>query len=778
MKTSEYKNSIQKQLTKEIFLIVFSVFIVGYSVFIAWYLDDQKKDNIELAKSVTNVISQDMAKLVLLNDVSVGADITSKLQTFKQIENVILFDANKKPIYQYSKNKSVKIDKFINNGYKLEDNLLKVFTTVKYQKVKVGYIEFNMKIETLKEVIKDDFLVLIGLFIFMMLFSYFLASFYSKRFSKPILDLVKFLETIEFDDISTLKQRVKIIYDNEFGKLYEEINILLDKILDFINEQKIALVIFETKSGIVITDENMNILKVNKAYEQITGYSQKVVIGKPPPLFKNKSLFNEIKESLQKYNYWNGEIVYKNKKNQTLILYLSIQPVLNENKITNFVFSFIDITKQKEAEKKLAYLKEYDSLTGFMKKEAFLKYISPLIKDRIYQALFYIKIINLKTINNIYGYEYGDLILKEISDRLRNEFDVIAKIEANEFVIYDRLFLDKNKSILKVKNIIENIESIFIEPFDKNDKSINVDIQIGVTIFNKKENSLEVLKEANFALQTAKEQNKKVAFFDKHIEIKTKEHFFIYEDLLKAIKNDEFELYYQLQFFNDEVYGAESLIRWNHPEKGLVFPMQFIPIAEKSDLIVDIGDWVLNAACKQLSIWKNNEKTKNWILAVNVSAKQFKKDDFLNKVFDNIKKYNINPFNLKLELLESIFVDDVDEVAHKMTELKALGVQLSLDDFGTGFSSLQYLKNFPLDQIKIDQSFVRHMFENDKDEKIIKSIIYLGEVLDMNVLAEGVETKQHYEVLKKLGCHYFQGYYFEKPQPIEYINQKYLGIIN
>jgi len=777
MKTSQYTNSIQKQLTRNIFSVILITFVIGYSVFVSWYLNKQKEDNIKLAENVTKVISQDMAKFVLLNDVSVGADITSKLKTFKKIKSIILFNKDKIPIYQYSQNNKIfKIDKFTKNKYQQENNVLKVFNSVKYEGMKVGYIEFHLKIETLLDILKDDLLVLIGLFIFILLISYFLALIYSKQFTKPILNLVDFLEKIEFEDIKSLKKKIKIIYDNEFGKLYEEINILLEKLLDFINQQKISSVAFETKSGMVITDKNMIVLKVNKSYEQITGYSQKEVIGKKIPLFKDNKLAYKIINYLKQYNYWNGEIKHLNKKNQMLIAYLTIQPVFNEDKITNFVFSFIDVTKQKEMEEKLKYLKQYDSLTGFLNKEYFLKFLKKEIGNKYYQALFYLKISNLKVINSIYGFTYGDIILKQISDRLKNELNdinIIGKIGINDFILYySNLGNDKQKAILKIKTIIEMIEALFMKPFEIDDKKVKVEIIIGINLFKQRNDEVTLLKETNIALQTARESLKKIAFFDKNIEIQVKENFNIYEDMIIALKENQFELYYQLQYDDKEnIYGAEALIRWNHPSRGLISPIQFIPIAEKTDLIVDIGNWVLNEACKQIKIFSENIKTKNWIIAVNVSVKQFKKDNFILQVINSIKKHKINPKNLKIELLESLFVDDVELVIEKMNELKKLGIKLSLDDFGTGFSSLQYLKNFPLDQIKIDQSFVRNMFNNEKDIKIIKSIVYLGESLGIDVIAEGVEEKGHYEQLKKLGCRYYQGYYFAKPEPIRYINE-------
>ncbi|WP_297432390.1 bifunctional diguanylate cyclase/phosphodiesterase, partial [Sulfurimonas sp.] len=246
----------------------------------------------------------------------------------------------------------------------------------------------------------------------------------------------------------------------------------------------------------------------------------------------------------------------------------------------------------------------------------------------------------------------------------------------------------------------------------------------------------------------------------------------IYSDLLVAIQENQFELHYQLQNRDDASYiGAESLIRWNHPKQGLVSPFKFIPIAENSGLIVEIGTWVLQSACKQLAVWQENSKTKEWILAVNVSAKQFAQDDFLTIVKKSIEMYSINPNRLKIELTESLLADDFEAMVQKMQKLRELGIQISIDDFGTGYSSLQYLKMLPINQIKIDQGFIFEMLENHSDQIIVQSIINLGEAFGFDVIAEGVETEEHFEKLKEFGCHYFQGYLFARPEPIENIEK-------
>ena len=247
-------------------------------------------------------------------------------------------------------------------------------------------------------------------------------------------------------------------------------------------------------------------------------------------------------------------------------------------------------------------------------------------------------------------------------------------------------------------------------------------------------------------------------------------HIDIYTQLREALQKNQFELFYQLQYKNDKPYGAEALIRWNHPSRGLVSPIEFIPVAEKSGLILPMGEWVIEEACRELAKWRDNPKTQEWTIAVNVSAKQFKETSFLQHIQENIEKNKIKFSSLKVELTESILSDDLTQIIEKMKALQKLGIKTSLDDFGTGYSSLEYLKKLPLNQIKIDQSFVRNMLNDKNDIAIIKSILLIGEARGLEVIAEGVETKEHFEFLKTLGCHYFQGYYFARPQRSSELN--------
>jgi len=423
---------------------------------------------------------------------------------------------------------------------------------------------------------------------------------------------------------------------------------------------------------------------------------------------------------------------------------------------------------------------QYDPLTGLANKDLFLKSMQEKInkdKSKDWHLLLCIDIKNFKIINDVYGHEFGDLILKEIAQRLQAEFkesDFIAKIGIDEFILcYRNISNNKKDGIEFSKIIAEYVKAILNREYIINNKSINILTRVGINFYNyHMKDANMILKQADTALQSAKEEDLSFVFFNKEIEQNNLLHIDIYSELLNAISKREFELYYQLQYNEKEkILGAEALIRWQHPKKGIISPNDFIPIAEKTALILPIGEWVIEEACRQLAKWKENPKTQHWVLAVNVSAKQFAQEDFISHIIENVEKNNISYKNLKIELLESILVNNMHNIIEKMKILRRLGIALAMDDFGTGYSSLQYLKDLPLTQIKIDQSFVMNMLQNNKDKVLVKSMIELGHGFGMDVIAEGVESKEDFELLKSLGCYHYQGYYFARPQSIDYIDQ-------
>jgi predicted signal transduction protein with EAL and GGDEF domain len=368
----------------------------------------------------------------------------------------------------------------------------------------------------------------------------------------------------------------------------------------------------------------------------------------------------------------------------------------------------------------------------------------------------------------------GDLLLQQVAERLTScvrEDDTVARLGGDEFVV---LLQDLGKNTIESAEQTDIIgKKILValgQTYQLNGHSFRCTASIGATLFNEDMRDVEgLLKQADIAMYQAKQAGRNaLCFFDQDMQEAINTHAALEGELHKAIDNQQFQLYYQVQVdsFHRPV-GAEALIRWIHPESGLVYPADFIPLAEESGLILRIGKWVLETACTQLKAWSRDEQTMNLVLAVNISAKQFHQADFASEVLALLQHHVIDPNMLKLELTESMLLENTEVTIATMSKLKEIGVQLSLDDFGTGYSSLQYLKRLPLDQIKIDRSFVRDITTDPNDAAIVQTIIAMTKALDLDVIAEGVETKTQREFLHMSGCHTYQGYVFGKPVLIE-----------
>ena len=780
MAVKQYQGSIQKRLVSIILLVTTLTGFFAYGSFVSWYMNDQNTKTLTLARTVALVQSQNFAKVILLNDVSVAADITSQLNSFTRLNSMVLYKKDGTPIYQYSKNdKSFSVEPLppkAERTSKQNGNHLRLYTDADYLGNHLGYVQLNIEVNTIMDIFKRDANMLLLFYLVIILFSYFLAKFYARKFTHPILNMVTFLERIERMD--SLKERIICEEDNEFGKLYDEVNTMLERINNAQQAQKIAAVAFETQSGMTITDADRNILQINKAFTDITGYALHEVIGKQASILKsgiqNRAFYDDMTQALNTYHHWNGEIYNRHKNGTIFPEHLTIQQVLDDDgKVIYYVASFLDLTIQKETEAKLQYMKQYDALTGLANKELLVERMQAHLDEEDahgWGALICFDLKDFRLVNDAYGHTCGDGLLKQVADRLKENFgdsQLIGRIGADEFALW-YTFIDKgrDKAAIEAKLLSEYLITLLSQPFKLASNSIHAMPYVGISIYEAFDiDANTLLKEADGALHMAKRDDKKIAFFDQRSEKLALLHIDMYSQLLVATEKEQLELYYQLQYNADEhAVGAEALLRWNHPKEGLISPNDFIPIAERTGLIVPMGYWVLQEACKQLAQWQNDPRTAEWVLAVNISAMQFKQDDFIVQLKSFMQAHKICYQRLKLELTETILIEDIEKTIAKMSALQKLGIQTSLDDFGTGYSSLQYLKKLPLDQVKIDQSFVKHMLENKSDVAIIKSILIMSEALNLEVIVEGVETKEQYLFLKSLGCRLFQGYYFAYPQ--------------
>ncbi len=441
-----------------------------------------------------------------------------------------------------------------------------------------------------------------------------------------------------------------------------------------------------------------------------------------------------------------------------------------------------DITERKQSEQRINELAFYDQLTGLPNRTLMLDRLKQALtasyRSGGHGALLMIDLDHFKTLNDTLGHDVGDSLLKEVAQRLSmcvREGDTVARLGGDEFVaVLTGLSGTKDEAATGVKSVAEKILGSFRQPYQLGDVAHHSTASIGVTLFNGDTVDIDTLmKQADLAMYKSKASGRNlVRFFDPTMEVALKEHAAMENDLRLALKRDQFVLHYQAQVASEQqLTGAEVLVRWQHPTRGVVSPADFIPLAEETGLILPLGRWVLDTVCTQLTVWASRPEMAHLTVAVNVSAHQFRQPDFVDQVLEVLKHTSANPQRLKLELTESLLVANVTEVIEKMHLLKAKGVGFSLDDFGTGYSSLTYLKRLPLDQLKIDQSFVRDVLTDPNDASIARTIIALAQNLGLGVIAEGVETDAQREFLAHSGCHAFQGYLFSRPIPLEEFEQ-------
>ncbi|MDO8465183.1 MAG: EAL domain-containing protein [Gallionella sp.] len=546
---------------------------------------------------------------------------------------------------------------------------------------------------------------------------------------------------------------------------------------------RIAAATFETHEAILITDANANIIRVNQAFQDITGYSMEEVLGKNPRILnsgrQDKEFYTAMWQQLLATGTWTGEMWDRRKDGQIYPKWLTITAVKNEQgQITEYVAIFSDITERKQAEEEIHYLAFYDALTDLPNRrlllDRFRLALSVSARSHHYGAVLFLDMDKFKTLNDTLGHDYGDLMLIEVAKRVQfcvREVDTVARLGGDEFVVLlEEVDADAEEASQKIALIAEKIRVALVAPYLLKDREHHSSPSIGICLYRGNEAPVDVLlKHADMAMYQAKEAGRNaVRFFDPAMQHAVETHAAIEADLRRAVSGQQLRLYYQIQVDSDHrPLGAEALVRWVHPKRGMVSPAQFIPIAEESSLIFDVGHWVLDAACRQIALWSKRKQTRDLVLAVNVSAQQFRKHDFVENVATVAHAHQIDISRLKLELTESVILTDVADIVKKMHALKTLGVKLSLDDFGTGYSSLSYLKQLPLDQLKIDQSFVRDIATNQNDAVMVQTIIGMARNFSLNVIAEGVETEAQLEFLKQNDCMAYQGYLFGRPVPIE-----------
>ena len=578
------------------------------------------------------------------------------------------------------------------------------------------------------------------------------------------------LGTIAYDENGTAVSLVGTVQDITERKLAEE-------------HQRIAATAFESQQGMFITDVNKRMLRVNKAFTEITGYLASEAIGRTPGFLRSgrheEDFYRAMDDCIAQTGAWQGEIWNTRKNGTQYLQQLSITSVRDDKgQITNYVAAFSDVTTHRAAEERIQNLSFFDSLTKLPNRRLFM--------DRLEQALFssvrhqrlgalaFIDLDDFKSINDTLGHAQGDQLLRDVAQRIRDcvsEGDTVARIGGDEFVVLiDDTGKNAQESITGIEAMCRKVLTALGHGYPLGGAVYHCTASIGITLFGvRHEAGEEPLKRAELAMYQAKAAGRNtLRFFDPKMQDAVRERAETEAGLRLALLERQFVLHYQVQV--DETgcaMGVEALVRWNDPRRGIIYPGEFIPLAEEDGLILPLGAWVLQTACQQLAHWASDPVMSALTLAVNVSARQFRQPGFVDQVVKCLEQSGARADRLKLELTESVFVSDADAVIASMNALKGRGVSFALDDFGTGYSSLSSLKRLPLDQLKIDQSFVRDILIDPNDAAIAKMVVALGNTVGLTVIAEGVETQAQRTALAAMGCLYYQGYLFGRPVPVE-----------
>ncbi|MBS1186497.1 MAG: hypothetical protein H6R04_515 [Burkholderiaceae bacterium] len=549
---------------------------------------------------------------------------------------------------------------------------------------------------------------------------------------------------------------------------------------------RVAAFAFDSQEGMIITDTSGVILRANRAFAETTGYTIDELVGKTPSILKSgrhdADFYRDMWQSIRDTGGWQGEIWDRRKNGEIYPKWLIISTVVDdEGNATHYIGAQVDITERKQAEEKINELAFYDQLTGLPNRT--------LLHDRIRQAmaasersgacsaLLLIDLDNFKTLNDTLGHDMGDLLLQQVALRLQSVVrseDTVARLGGDEFVVMlSGLGADEKEASMQTELIGKKILAALNESYRLGRIAYHSTPSIGASLFCGQKIELDVLlKQADLAMYRSKDAGRNtLRFFNPEMEAIVLRRAALENDLRLALQERQFVVYYQAQVANGVLTGAEALVRWRHPQRGLVPPIEFIPVAEDTGLIQYIGNFVLEEACRQLVLWRAQPGMAHLTIAVNVSAHQFHQSDFVAQVLAAIERTGADPGRLKLELTESMLVTNVEDLIEKMFVLKTSGVGFALDDFGTGYSSLSFLKRLPLDQLKIDQSFVRDVLTDPNDASIARTIITLADSLGMGVIAEGVETAMQRDFLANAGCNAYQGYFFSRPLPVAEFEQ-------
>ncbi len=546
-------------------------------------------------------------------------------------------------------------------------------------------------------------------------------------------------------------------------------------------ELRIAASAFAGRDAMMVTDATGTIQRVNQAFTALTGFDAQSTVGWSlalmVPAWSDRSFYRHLWDSVARQGQWHGEVTCRYADGEEHPVALSISAVTGPGgAVSHHVCTLADITDRKRAEAEIRRLAFYDALTHLPNRRLLREHLRLALatsaRHGSHGALLFVDLDNFKTVNDTLGHDAGDLLLQTVAQRLTGcvrEEDTVARLGGDEFVVMlGRLGSDRARAAERAEAVAEKVRVALAEPVQLAGEEHAVTASIGIALFYGHEDAEEdILKRADVAMYRAKGAGRNaVRFFDPEMQVAIEARARLEGDLRRALPRGEFEPWLQVQVdARRRPVGAEVLLRWRHPQRGLVSPAEFIPLAEEIGLIAPVGQWVLEQACALVSRWSAHPRLARLPLSVNVSARQFRARDFAARVLRTVREAGVDAALIRLELTESVLLDDVDDAVAKLLELRAGGVACSMDDFGTGYSSLAFLKQLPVAEVKIDRTFVRDLLTDPGDLKIVQAIMDIARHLELSAVAEGVESEEQFELLSGSGCPVFQGYLFGRPMP-------------
>ena len=585
----------------------------------------------------------------------------------------------------------------------------------------------------------------------------------------PVLKLSEYLNKKDIPD------KLPSFYLWEMEDLKQRFLNVINKMREEQQEKALASSVFEnTQEAILIADDQKKIVSVNNSFVRIFGYARNELIGQYPNIIgsgkHNSNFFKDMDNEIETRGQWSGELINCSRSGTFIPVWVNISAIRDENNdIINYIAIYTDITQMEETKKRLEYISQHDNLTGLVNKKTFESIFEQILKkamkNKHESAVLLIDIDNFQELNDTYGHNIGDKYLIEVSEKLqelgRNK--IISRIGGDEFLIG----LEKIDNIAEV---LEKLYTLFREPIIVDKHEFYVKLSTGISVFPKDGESVSTLiKNADTAMYQAKEAGKHTyTFYQQSMTDILSYKIDMEKKIYRALQNKELTVYYQPQMslLDKKIVGVEALVRWTHPLDGMIPPDQFIPIAEKSHLIHDVGLYVLDQACTEFSLLVK-DGLLDGTLAVNISSRQLQLNDIKESLSKVLFKSKLDPTKLELEVTESLLMQNPENASLILNELRKMGITIAIDDFGTGYSSLSYLNTLPLDKLKIDKSFIDNIISDEGSRSICKAIIAMGNSMNIKTIAEGIETKEQMDLVGKLGCTEIQGYFFAKPMDIQ-----------